>query len=602
MALASISPDGKHIWLEALRTQKDLATLISGASWKNKHEIWQLPLSWATCVCLRGVFKDGLEIAPDLAAWAQNELETRINPSLEWRERTDGPGPDNLYDFQRADVQFLVTAEKALLFNGLGSGKTLAAVYSLKEIYNRGINPFPALIVTPNSCKINWEREIHKHWADGPVTQVISGSATQRRKQFEHNPDVYIINWESLRGHSRLAPYGSVALKKCKECGGVDEKITTTKCHTCLKELNHIEFNTVIADEIQRACTPVALSTRSLWSATGDARYRWGLSGTPITDAPDDLWSPLHWLSPEEFSSRTKFIDYFCQVEQNFWGQVKVTGLRPETKDQFFRIIDARTRRMPKDLVLKHLPPVLTQRRDVEMNPKQAKAYKQMTDRQIAEIDGELVTASSPQVRMIRQLQFASSYAELEEYEKVNTETGQTETHTRVLLADPSCKIDAFMEDLDDFDEEDSIVVASPSRQLIELLSERLTKKEITHGLVTGAISESDRQYYVDRFQAGKDRLLLLTTGAGGTGITLTRARVLVFLSRPWSNIDSLQTEGRVHRIGSEIHDSILIVDYVTQDTVEDRVHEALKDKGDRLEEILRDKDLLRRMLSGEDK
>jgi SNF2 family DNA or RNA helicase len=81
----------------------------------------------------------------------------------------------------------------------------------------------------------------------------------------------------------------------------------------------------------------------------------------------------------------------------------------------------------------------------------------------------------------------------------------------------------------------------------------------------------------------------LFTIGAGGVGLTMTAADTIVFLQRDWSLIRNLQAEDRVHRIGSEIHEAIHIIDVVAPDTVEEwqiqRVHEKLK----RLEEIRRD-------------
>ena len=71
-------------------------------------------------------------------------------------------------------------------------------------------------------------------------------------------------------------------------------------------------------------------------------------------------------------------------------------------------------------------------------------------------------------------------------------------------------------------------------------------------------------------------------------------------LQRPWSLVDYKQALDRVHRIGSEIHDSILITDYVTEGTIEDRVIEVLGTKSDNFEEIVRDKDKLLSILKAD--
>jgi SNF2 family DNA or RNA helicase len=139
------------------------------------------------------------------------------------------------------------------------------------------------------------------------------------------------------------------------------------------------------------------------------------------------------------------------------------------------------------------------------------------------------------------------------------------------------------------------------SRQLIELLSARLTKNKIPHGLITGAISEEDRQQYMDDFQAGKLQFILFTAAAGGTGVTLTAARYLCRLQRPYSLVDDRQALKRVRRIGSERHPNIIVIDYVTEHTVESKVVEALDKKGVNFEEVVRDRDALYRLLTEED-
>ena len=89
----------------------------------------------------------------------------------------------------------------------------------------------------------------------------------------------------------------------------------------------------------------------------------------------------------------------------------------------------------------------------------------------------------------------------------------------------------------------------------------------------------------------------MFTAQAGGVGITLTAARRLIMLQRPWSLVDHRQALDRVHRIGSEIHDSIIVTDYVTEGTIEERVIQVLETKADNFEQIVRDKDKLLTLL-----
>jgi SNF2 family DNA or RNA helicase len=127
-----------------------------------------------------------------------------------------------------------------------------------------------------------------------------------------------------------------------------------------------------------------------------------------------------------------------------------------------------------------------------------------------------------------------------------------------------------------------------------------MTKKGIQHGLITGAQDEDERQRAIDDFQSGRTKWILFTAQAGGVGVTLTAARRLVMLQRPWSLVDYKQAMDRVHRIGSEIHDSVIITDYVTEGTIEERVIQVLDRKSDSFEEVVRDREQLLRALRGE--
>ena len=275
----------------------------------------------------------------------------------------------------------------------------------------------------------------------------------------------------------------------------------------------------------------------------------------------------------------------------NAFGGMMVIGVKPHMQDEFYKTVNPYMRRMLKKTVLPWLPEVVKERRDVEMSTKQKKAYDQMRDHMIAELgEGDVISAPSILTQTLRLLQFASSYAELE----IDETTGEP----RAILSDPSCKVDALMNDIKSGDfGDDSVAVCAVSRQLIDLLSAALTKAEIPHGLITGAQSEDERQWAIEDFQSGKTKWILFTAQAGGVGVTLTAARRLIMLQRPWSLVDYKQALDRVHRIGSEIHDSIIITDYVTEGTIEERVIEVLDTKADNFEQIVRDKDKLLSLL-----
>ena len=595
-----LDASSSKILINAEWRYKELCKSIPGAKWDPKENYWHLPLSWSGCLALRSTFKSNLEIGPNLTQWATNEKTSRIDPANFLREVTEQmEGDEDLFPHQRAGVNFLSTARRALLADEPGLGKTAQAIRALKKLKDGGEAVFPALIVCPNTLKMNWKREFALWWPEVKV-EIVTGTPAQKRKQFdsfggsEEPADVLVINWESLRTHSRLAPYGSVALARCNECGGLSEKVTPARCEVHKRDLNEIDFKSVIADEVHRSKDPKSKQTRALWSATGDADIRFALTGTPIANNVVDLWTILHWLSPEEWPSKTRWIDRMVDTMLNAFGGLMVLGIKSHMKEEFYATLNPRMRRMLKTVVLPWLPEVTVERRDVEMSTKQKKAYNEMRDWMIAELEtGGVVSAPSVLTQTLRLLQFASSYAEM----TADPSTGEP----KATLIEPSCKIDALMDDISHGDfGDDSIAVSAVSRQLIELLSARLTKAGIAHGLITGAQNEEERQRAVDDFQSGKKKWILFTAQAGGVGITLTAARRLIRLQRPWSLVDDKQVNDRVHRIGSEIHDNIIITDYVTSGTVEERVRQVLETKADSFEEVVKDKEQLLKMLQEE--
>jgi SNF2 family DNA or RNA helicase len=584
---------------------KVLLNQVPSAHFKTKDSSWTYSLTWQTCLALQSTFKSNLTVGPKLQEWMRLLYGNVILPAYNMRmeitpQGWEGLMPDvGLYPHQKGDVAFLSTVRRGMLFNGMGSGKSISSMSAIRHLAAQGEDVFPLLVACPNSTKIGWKKEILKVWP-GLKINVIDGTATQRRKLLEDQAHVYIINWESIRSHSKLKPYGSTALKRCPECKGLDNRVKPASCEAHPKELNAIAFKSVIGDEIHRIKDPSSKVSRAFKAATGEAEIRIGLSGTPIASSPEDLFSPLNWLFPEAYPSKNKYIDRFCITADSAWGGKIVIGIRPEMEQEFFSGIDPFTRRMSKEVILPFLPPIVYERRDVEMGAKQAKAYKQMAEQMIAEVaDGEVVYTTSPLTKATRMLQFASSYAEVEYRNVYDDKQGMVVNKQYVRLSDPSCTLDAFMDDLPDYGDE-SIVVFAVSSQLINMLSTRLEKLKIPHGLITGDQDAKERELHMENFQSGKTKLILCTIAAGGTGITLTKGSTAVFLQRSWSMIENLQAEARVHRIGSEQYESIRIIDYVTTGSTQEVVIKAVAEKSDQLEKILRDKVLLERYLKGE--
>lgn len=600
---SGVSPQGSMI--TSLWADKPLIAQIPGKEWDSHRKLFTLPLSWAACIQARALFGSRLKVGKTLGMWSRAEKQRR-DVAMRYRDAREpvdmhhyDEGNDHaekLYPFQVPGRDFMVAAKYALLGDEMGSGKTLQALAAMRAISKfPGKGAYPALVVCPNSTKRNWAREVRK-WLPEATPVVIDGSAAKRRKQIAEAADVpnavVIMNIESVRLHSRLASYGSVRLKSCRECDKVsgDETLTPAKCETHDKELNAIPFRVCVLDEAHRVKDPRALQTRAIWRVFHgpSVEYRWAMTGTPVANHPGDIWSILHTIDPVGFPRKSAFIDRYALTEFNAFGGMSIVGLNPATRDEFLSLLDARFRRMIKALVLDQLPQKTRVVRHVEMSAKQKKAYEEVASEYVLTTEsGDKLVMNGNLPAATRLLQLASAMCDIDK-----GETPSDIGSWKVTLTDPSSKIDELMSIIED-NPGKPLAIAAEHKQLIDLAARRLAAAGIEFGTVTGGVSGAKRDETVEAFQSGKLKYILFTYKAGGVGLNMTAADTLVRLQRSWSLVDNMQGEDRVHRIGSEQHEAITIIDIITAGTIEEPQVEKLYAKMQRLEEIVRDREQL---------
>lgn len=586
--MVAVELDPKDAARLVLRTEDReiyLAQQVPGQRWDPERRVFTVPRSWAVWCALRGIFERRVALDDLSRTWFEDEYENRVRPSLALRRLTAVredprvPGDRRLYPFQRAGVAFLALAERALLGDEVGAGKTVQTIQALRRLSSYGHDVFPAVCVVPNSTKGQWAAHWEEWW-EGLRVEVVDGSATKRRKILESEADVYVIHWQGVRLHSRLAPYGGIRLLRCGEHRGGDPDLRESRCQVHERELNRIPLRTVVVDEAHRMKDATSQQTRAVWAVQRGAqvRYRFSLTGTPIADHPGDLWPIMHGLVPEEYPTRESYEKRYCLSAWSPFGGLNIVGINPAHREEFFQFFDPRFRRMPKALVLPFLPPVVYERRDAHMTPKQARAYREMEeDLMTRDEQGRLIVALGSLARNTRLVQFASAMAEV-----------NAEGDVRLSDSPTSPKLDVLEEILEDAAK--PVVVCAEHRQLIELAAARLERRKIPHHCLVGGLTSDQRTRMLRDLEEGVVRVLLFTTSAGGEGVNMTAADTIVRLQRSWSMLTNVQALGRVHRIGSEQHESVTVIDVVTPDTVEERQFEVYRDKLRRLEEIARDR------------
>lgn len=588
--------------------EKELIQSVPGAKWDANASTWRTPATWPSLVMLRGIFAERMTLGDAAIERGWEIRRNRVDPALLRRSEIepdpfdDTPLLDALYPFQSAGVQFMHIAGSGLLGDEMGTGKTIQMLGLINALHAKN-EALPALIICPNSVKHQWVEAIDR-WLPALRAYAVDGSPAGRRKVLaaaKRDPRaIVVINIESVRLFSRLAPYGSVKLKRCRECDPKfgDVELKSSRCDVHEKELNQIPFKFVALDEAHRVKEPKAQQTRAIWYVGHQAsvRRRWAMTGTPVANHPGDLWSIMHFTNPDEFPTRGKYLDRFCLSAWNAQGTMDIVGIQPDRREEFFRILDPRFRRTLKATVLPQLPPKIRQVRFASMSPTQRRMYGELASSLITRTaDGQLLLAKGELAATTRLMQLASASLKVE---KPNPDDPTTWV---VSMVDPSPKLDVFEEILDEIGVTrrhytgPPVLVAAEHLQLLKLATKRVDAYGTRYGVISGEIAPVDRQRVLADLAANQIKILFFTSKAGGVGLNMTAADTLINLQRSWSLVDEVQKENRNHRIGSEIHEAIRIIDVVTSDTIETDQIQRLHEKFARLEEITRDRAALLR-------
>jgi SNF2 family DNA or RNA helicase len=526
------------------------AKAIPGRRWNPEQKVWEFPAELQVAERIMHTIKP--VPSAEVMKWVRQSRSDRseeLATSLPDDAQRDlkVAWADKLYPYQRAAVEFMVDNPSCLLADDMGLGKTLQSLTAVCEyaeaMQDQDFMERPRLIICPNSVKGSWAREVAK-WTGLPAFVIDGKTAEKRRHQMTKYSQVpgahIIINWEKLRAKR--------------------EKGKVTMVEPLLLEIPWIA---VIADEAHRAKNRKSQQTLGLWQLR-NVPMKLALTGTPILNSPDEIWSLLVWLRPEQYGRGGgrvpywTFYDQYVDYYESAFGRV-VTGARNPDALRF-ELSDKLVRRT-KNTVL-DLPPKTRRFIDIDLTPKQRKLYEEAEKQMWIEVaqehgpkalESSIIDLPNGAARCVRLRQIASSPALL---------GGE----------DVSAKLDTAVELIEDAGR--PVVVFSEFKGTCALLAERLAKRKLTTALITGDIAPEDRSLSVEQFQDGEIDAMICTLDAGGVGITLTSADTVIFLERDWTPAINEQAEDRLHRIGQERNVTVVILQAV--DTIDtDRVAPA---------------------------
>ncbi len=442
-----------------------------------------------------------------------------------------------LYKFQEDGVKRLVFHKRQILADDMGLGKTIQALIAAKEL-----NAERILIVCPNTMKGmrdrtgkflgGWAEEIVK-WVPEWTIAIVDGDRQSRLEAIEADSNVLIIHYDVLYRHVDL-------LEKKK-------------------------WDVIIFDESQRLKSRDTQVTKAARRVSRTSECLFFLTGTPIMNRVAEIWTTLNMMFPKDkrFTSFWRFCGDYGYVHKDYWGWViediddpnhpKIRALRQTLEPILIR----RT----KPEVLSDMPSKTIKQVWVELTTQQRRIYNEMEEQMLAILEsGEKVSVTVIIAQIMRLKQIALSPGLLSEF-------------------DPNirgAKFDALFEIVESMNGK-PLVVFSQFRKALESLALFLGEKKISTCLFTGAVDQKKRMTLIDRFQKGEIPILLVTTQAGGTGVTLTAASTAVFLDKLWTPAMNTQAQDRLHRIGQK--EPVTILELLAADTIEERIEKLLQTK-----------------------
>jgi SNF2 family DNA or RNA helicase len=453
-----------------------------------------------------------------------------------------------------------------------GTAKTKPVIDTASWLYmQKKINGL--LVVAPPGVERNWNTdEIPTHMPPNIALDTrVEVFSSKRKGTKDHK-----WRMESIRRHDGLAvlliSYNAFMTKEGKETAW--KFLRDRRCLYVLDESHNIK-------------TPKAKRTQSIVRSSIYAPYRRILTGTPMAIGPFDLYSQIRFLD-EDFWKRkgiggsVEFRQFFGEwITRAEWQQLHHYDpgydkfIAYKNLDLLAQWLNEISDRVLKDDVL-DLPPKLYQKKYVEMNAEQQAVYEKLREDFYYEFsDGSVVDAELSMVRLLRFQQVLCGYLPIDKEEPAR------------LISEKNPRLDA-MEDIRDATFAPTIVWARFRKdvdQIMDLLGPKACRYD-------GTVDDDEAEKNKLGFQSGQYDWFVGTAAKGGPGLTLHRAKQVVYYSNSFKLIDRLQSEDRAHRAGMDEH-PVNYIDIVCPGTVDEKIVQNLRDKveiasvitGDRLKE-----------------
>lgn len=415
-----------------------------------------------------------------------------------------------------------------ILADEMGLGKTLQAISYIYFQRQKGTS----LVVAPSSLIYNWKSEIDKFLPSFKVC-VIDGTKVNREALLSRYKEYQLI-------------ITSYALLR-RDIENYERK----------------EFNCFIVDEAQYIKNPASMNAKACKSINSKSKF--ALTGTPLENNLGDIWSIFDCIMPGYLMSRRRFV---IRYETPIVKESNTGAL-----EEFNRRISPFILRREKNMVAKELPPKIEQNLLIELEEKQKKvyaSYAKAVRRDFNKLDLQISTNKMKFLGALTRLRQICSAPEVafEDY------TGE------------NSKISALMDIIHNAKENNKkIIVFSSFTSVLKIIENKLIENTIQYCYLDGETKVRDRVPMVNEFNEGDSQVFLISLKAGGTGLNITSAEVVVHYDPWWNPAAEEQATDRAHRIGQK--NKIEVIRLIARGTIEEKIYELQNKKRDMIQLVI---------------
>ena len=444
-------------------------------------------------------------------------------------------------DYQIAGLNWLISLHEngisGILADDMGLGKTLQTISFVGYLrYIAGITG-PHLVAVPKSTLDNWKREFAK-WCPEINVLVLQGSKDDRA--------------ELIKDH--LVPDGF--------------DVCITSYEMILREKSHLKkfaWEYIIIDEAHRIKNEE--SSLAQMVRMFNSRSRLLITGTPLQNNLHELWALLNFLLPDVFGDSAAFDDWFSQQNEDSDAVVQ----------QLHKVLRPFLLRRVKADVEKSLLPKKEINLYVGMSDMQVQWYKKILEKDIDAVNGGAGNKESKTrlLNIVMQLRKCCNHPYL--FEGAEPGPPYTTDEHLVTNAAKMVMLDKLLKRMKA--QGSRVLIFSQMSRVLDIMEDYSVMRDYKYCRIDGSTAHEDRIQAIDDYnKEGSDKFLfLLTTRAGGLGINLTSADIVVLFDSDWNPQADLQAMDRAHRIGQT--KQVYVFRFVTENAIEEKVLERAAQK-----------------------